>query len=94
MLGNLKIMVNFDDDLAVKGTKSLNHVYIRCNARLIERENYKKDAEFDKWQATMKEEMFHKHQVADVLAKASPKIKFSKPRKELGDCSKLVKEEC
>ena len=38
--------------------------------------------------------MFHKHQVADALAKASPKIKFSKPTKELGDCSKLVKEEC
>ena len=79
-------------DLDIKGTRSLYEVYSNCNAAFQELANFGKATQSIKWKPTRKEEMIYRYEIADVLTKAPPKIKFSTPRKNSGDRSKLVKE--
>lgn len=58
--------LNFDDeeenydsdtDFPVKGTRSLQDVYTKCNVAALEPKRYDEAAEFENWRATIQEQM-------------------------------------
>nr|KYP35474.1 Retrovirus-related Pol polyprotein from transposon TNT 1-94 [Cajanus cajan] len=50
---------NYDSDteFPVRGTRTLEDIYARCNVAILEPTRYEETAEFERWRASMKEEI-------------------------------------